>query len=192
MHTKRTLRREYRRLREHLDPVEAAEGSRIIQGHVLALDVFRDADAIFAYHAAKPNEVDTARIIAAAFAAHKPVCLPRVTGPGAMDWRRVDTLAGLVPGRYGIPEPPPDAPAAPTPTGATAVLVPGLAFTPQGGRLGMGGGYFDRFLANFPGVSIGLCHERQLIDTLPLEAHDAAVDWVVTETRARDAARRRS
>jgi 5-formyltetrahydrofolate cyclo-ligase len=63
------------------------------------------------------------------------------------------------------------------------VIVPGLAFTAAGDRLGQGGGWYDRFLATVRSdcVSIGVCFDGQLLDTLPVEVHDVAVDHVVTE-----------
>jgi 5-formyltetrahydrofolate cyclo-ligase len=63
------------------------------------------------------------------------------------------------------------------------VIVPGLAFTAAGDRLGQGGGWYDRFLATVRSdcVSIGVCFDDQLLDALPVEAHDVAVDHVVTE-----------
>jgi 5-formyltetrahydrofolate cyclo-ligase len=63
------------------------------------------------------------------------------------------------------------------------VIVPGLAFTAAGDRLGQGGGWYDRFLATVRSdcVSIGVCFDGQLVDALPVEAHDITVDHVVTE-----------
>lgn len=63
------------------------------------------------------------------------------------------------------------------------ILVPGMAFTASGHRLGRGGGYYDRFLARLPGsaVKLGVCFARQLVDDLPFELHDQRVDAVVTE-----------
>ncbi len=62
------------------------------------------------------------------------------------------------------------------------VVVPGLAFTPGGHRLGYGGGYYDRFLASLPpsAVTVGVCFHEQLVDDLPLDPHDRPVDLVVT------------
>lgn len=83
-------------------------------------------------------------------------------------------------GRYGIPEP-----AAPVPAAALdLILVPGTAFDLHGGRLGRGGGFYDRILAAHPSaVPVGLCFERQLTDRLPAEPHDRPMAWIVTESR---------
>ncbi|PIE34450.1 MAG: 5-formyltetrahydrofolate cyclo-ligase [Ilumatobacter coccineus] len=78
-----------------------------------------------------------------------------------------------------IPEddPPPD------PRQVDVVIVPGVGFTPDGDRLGQGGGWYDRFLAQLrPGTpTIGVCFAEQLQTTLPTEPHDVRVDRVVTD-----------
>lgn len=61
------------------------------------------------------------------------------------------------------------------------ILVPCLAADDAGYRLGYGGGYYDRFLAGAKGVSICLCREQALWESVPRDAHDARVDFVVTE-----------
>ncbi len=72
--------------------------------------------------------------------------------------------------------PPPQAPEAVP----EVVLVPGLGFTRTGKRLGRGGGHYDRYLATYRGVSVGLAYREQLLDSLPWEAHDMAVDAVIS------------
>ena len=87
---------------------------------------------------------------------------------------------GLEPGPYGALQPGADAPEA----APTLAFVPLLAFTPGGGRLGQGGGHYDRWLAaNASAVPIGLAWDCQLADALPLEPHDRHLRAVVTPTR---------
>jgi 5-formyltetrahydrofolate cyclo-ligase len=64
-----------------------------------------------------------------------------------------------------------------------AVIVPGLAFTPTGHRLGQGGGWYDRFLERVRDdcVTVGVCFHEQIVDELPMEPHDIAVHWMVTD-----------
>lgn len=75
-------------------------------------------------------------------------------------------------------------PAWPDPSWPDVVIVPGLAFTPHGDRLGQGGGWYDRFLAGVrPGCrTIGVGFGEQIVDTLPVEDHDVTLDHVVTES----------
>jgi 5-formyltetrahydrofolate cyclo-ligase len=71
----------------------------------------------------------------------------------------------------------------PDPTSVDVVVVPGVAFTRDGHRLGQGGGWYDRFLARTGGgcTTVGVCFAEQVVDTLPVEAHDVPVDVVVTD-----------
>lgn len=61
------------------------------------------------------------------------------------------------------------------------LLIPGMAFDQEGGRLGRGKGFYDRFLSEFKGVKVGICFNEQLVDTVPREDHDVKVDFVVSE-----------
>jgi 5-formyltetrahydrofolate cyclo-ligase len=69
------------------------------------------------------------------------------------------------------------------PTWPDVVIVPGLAFTATGDRLGQGGGWYDRFLSEVRAdcVSIGVCFAEQLVDVLPVESHDMTMGHVVTD-----------
>lgn len=79
----------------------------------------------------------------------------------------------------GMPAPPPD-----------LILVPGLAFTRDGHRLGRGGGYYDRWLATQRGIpTVGICFSCQLVDSLPVESHDLRVDAILTESGLQEVAR---
>ncbi len=63
------------------------------------------------------------------------------------------------------------------------IVVPGVAFDAQGGRLGHGRGHFDRLLEESPALLIGLCYENRLLEAVPMEPHDVRMDMVVTEKR---------
>jgi 5-formyltetrahydrofolate cyclo-ligase len=60
-------------------------------------------------------------------------------------------------------------------------LVPGLAYDPRGWRLGYGGGYYDRFLKNYRGISLGVSFDALLLNSLPHEEYDISMDWILTE-----------
>lgn len=62
------------------------------------------------------------------------------------------------------------------------LLIPGLAMSKKGERLGRGGGYYDRYLEHFTGLKIGLTFDCCLVESLPSESHDQPMDWVVTES----------
>lgn len=85
----------------------------------------------------------------------------------------------LRPGKYDIPEPIPERCEAVGPEDIDLMIVPGLAFTPDGQRLGQGGGYYDRYLANFKHRTLGMVPSFALFGDLPTEDWDARVDRVV-------------
>lgn len=82
--------------------------------------------------------------------------------------------------RFGFEQPAADA-AGISPQDVDVVLVPGLAFGPDGRRLGRGAGYYDRFLAEIEAVTIGLTTGSRIRSDLPLEDHDVRMDWLATE-----------
>lgn len=85
---------------------------------------------------------------------------------------------GAVPGAYGIPEPAADTTMVPAEE-IDLILVPGLAFDRKGRRMGRGKGYYDRFLVNFTGKTIGIC--SLLLPEIPTEPHDRRMDAVATD-----------
>ena len=113
-----------------------------------------------------------------------PFCYPRVVR-GEMEFVDVGSMADLATSpwhpkirEYGDP-----AARIVPPAEIDVILVPGLAFTGGGQRLGRGGGYYDRYLASLPAktLKIGVCFGFQIVGTLPTESHDQAVDAVATE-----------
>ena len=96
-----------------------------------------------------------------------------------MSARRVTALSQLVPGAYGLPEPGRDCPEI-APEAIDVVLVPGTAFDAGGGRMGYGGGYYDRFLSANRCTAAALAYECQVIRRVPTEAHDVPMDYIIT------------
>lgn len=163
-------------------PLELAQqSSHDVCGQALCLPEFSAAPALYAYIAVR-NEVSAHTIIKAALAMGKRVYCPRVESE-TLRWGQIRTLKELLPGAFGIPEPPR---AAPSPTifePTDLCLVPGVCFRADGHRLGQGGGYYDRFLKTFPGVTVGLAHDWQVADTFTPEAHDVRVQIIVSGRR---------
>jgi len=91
----------------------------------------------------------------------------------------------LVPGYYNIPEPDPARCKRVESSEIDAAVIPGSVFDIQGGRLGYGGGYYDRFLVNDAPQAkrIGLAFELQVVDKVPVEPHDQPLDILITEKR---------
>jgi len=107
---------------------------------------------------------------------------PRVETDGSMTIRAYDP-DDLDTHRYGFDQPGPDSELVDD-ADIDVVLSPGLVFDEQGGRLGRGGGYYDRLLERIPESTarVGVTSRGAVIDAVPMDAHDARVDWLVTET----------
>ena len=118
--------------------------------------------------------------IDALLAQGKTVCLPRCLPGHKMQAHRITGEADLVPDKYQIPAPRPDAPEVAR-EDIDLILVPGLCFDSRGTRLGQGGGYYDRYLEDYEGATIGLCREDFFQIDLPREPLDVWVQTVLTE-----------
>ncbi|MBI2104364.1 MAG: 5-formyltetrahydrofolate cyclo-ligase [Candidatus Omnitrophica bacterium] len=171
-----------RRLRQQKEDARRRR-SEAIRRKVFRLAAFRRARTVCCY-VALPYEVQTWRLIEEMLAKGKrvvvPVMRPRTKRLGLSEVR--DPGAELVRGSFGVWEPAPSA-RRPVPLGALdLVLVPGIAFDRRGRRLGHGHGYFDRFLARVPKTipTVGLAFRFQVLDRLPLAAHDRAVRTILT------------
>lgn len=160
---------------------EWAEKSRLIQARLLALPEFQGAAAVFCY-VSFGREIDTQPVLAACLAAGKTLAVPLITGPGRMEARIIAGLDQLRPGPFTIPAPPEDAPLA-EPAALDLAIIPGLAFDEKGWRLGRGGGYYDNWLAAYPGLALALALETQMLDALPHDAWDRRVQLLLTEQR---------
>ena len=113
----------------------------------------------------------------------KKFACPRVT-EGRLDLFRVASLYELAPGAFGVREPVAKIEHAVAPETLDLILVPGVAFTRSGERLGRGGGFYDRLLASLPSHTcrIGVCFDAQILPELPVETHDQRVDFLATES----------
>ncbi len=181
--TKQTLRAALSAARARLGVEERAAHALAIARRIDELPAFRAAGTV-ALYAALGAEVDATRITGAALARGARVVFPRsVPGRRQLAFARCDP-AELVRGPFGAAEPPPGA-AEVDLAEIGCVVVPGVAFSLDGHRLGRGGGHYDATLAAMPGAArIGVAFEVQLVPVLPREPHDAALDAVVTEVRA--------
>ena len=123
------------------------------------------------------QEVRTVPMLCKAIADGKRVAVPKVFGD-EMKFIWLDDLTQVEKGYSGIPEPIADGPVADDET--ALVLMPGLAFDPQGHRIGYGGGFYDKFLASEPEhPTLALCYDFQMVDHLETESFDIPVDAVL-------------
>ena len=164
-----------------LSPPERIAGDESLFRRFLALPQVAATRTILLYHG-MDTEPDTVRLLSPLWDMGKQVCLPRCLPGNQMEARLVQRDSTLIRHPYGMLEPGPDCPLIP-PDQIDLVLVPGLAFGRSGGRLGRGGGYYDRWLAGFSGITAALCRDGLLMEAIPRLPHDLGVDLVITETR---------
>ena len=181
---KSALRSQLRSMRLALTQDERMRLSRRACNHILRSEPWNRSGCVALYIAVR-GETDAAPLLQNAWESGKTVLLP-VCSPetkGVMRLRPCPGPEALRPGLYGIPEPVVDENGAPAPP-PDLVIVPGVAFTDRGGRLGQGGGYYDRLLAapeHARAFRMGLAYGFQLLPALPVEAWDCAMHAVATE-----------
>ena len=175
---KKALRVRLREALKSLSPVRCREEDEALFARFLALPQVADARTLLLYHG-MGREPDTARLIQPLLEMGKGVCLPRCLPGGGMEARLVQRDTVLVPHPYGMLEPGPECPGV-EPSEIDLALVPGLGFDRSGGRLGRGGGYYDRWLADYGGFTAALCRACALVEAVPREEHDLGVDLVIT------------
>lgn len=164
--------------RRQLSPDERAAASLAVVERLAALSELREVATVIVY-AAHGEELDVGGLIGVLRRRGARTLLPRVHGD-ELQLVTAHDLRDLQVGYRGIREP-----SGPRidPEVVDAAVVPGVAFDPVGGRVGQGGGHYDRLLATLPSDSprIGVCFACQVVPTVPREPHDAAIDVVVTE-----------
>ncbi len=174
-------RTQARQARAGLSPDERAVATAAVTGRVLAVLDGLGVRGPVAVYAAMRGELGTTALATALVARGTPVAYPVVRPAGEPLVFRAATPAELVPGTWGILEPPPTCPTVALDELA-AVIVPGLVFDRRGNRLGWGAGHYDRTLARCPdAIRVGVAFERQLVLALDPRPHDIPVHFVATE-----------
>lgn len=187
---KQRIRREVRRARRALAPREIRERSEAASRLVARTGAFRRADKL-AFYLPNDGELDPRVLMERARALHKRCYLPVIDTMlgGRLAFAPYRPETPLRPNRFGIPEPQVPRRFWETPRMLDVIYTPLVAFTPEGDRLGMGGGFYDRTLEKRrhfkawrrPRV-FGLAMELQKRDWLPTEPWDVAIDGIATES----------
>ena len=181
MPIKHALRRKYLARRKAIPAAwQRAKSKKIFRQLLRTPSLYKAEHIAFYYGIA--GEVAT-RPLLRTLLKNKKVYLPK-TEPGKklMMFRQVRSLAkDLIKGPYGIMEPKLSCPKRPV-ARMDLIIVPGVAFDRQGGRLGRGVGYYDRLLKQAKKVvKIGLCFREQMVKKVPMKAHDVKMDKVITD-----------
>lgn len=167
----RRVIREASRLRDKESLVAESEN---IMARLESLDMFRRASVVGLYWSLD-DEVATHEFVRK-WSAEKTILLPVVEGDN-ISFRRFASCEQMRVGEFNICEPEGDD----DESQMDIIVVPGAAFDPDGHRMGRGRGYYDRFLDNHRSVfKVGVCFCYQLVDSVPSEKHDIAMDMVLT------------
>ncbi len=182
--TKQELRDQMRARLAALTAADVRVKSAAIWERLSVLSEFADATRLLVY-VSKDTEVDTHGLIQQLLALGRQVCVPwfDVRNQKYVASELHDFSSDLATGRFGILEPGAEAVRPAACHQIEAALVPGLAFDETGNRLGHGMGYFDSILQGVRGAKIALAYDFQILSRVPAEAHDARVDFIVTETQ---------
>ena len=176
---KKALRTIMRRLYEGLSPRYMRTADEAIVRHLTALPAYREARTLFCFAGVK-LEIDTLPLLRRALAEGKTLCVPLCVEKGIMEMRQITNVDQLQPGKYGLLEPPADAPSIAV-DDIDFAIIPCTTCNHGGQRLGKGGGYYDRFLSHYRGGTVMLCREKLIREEIPVEPHDYPIPWVMTE-----------
>lgn len=173
---KQELRKAIRARKRAMTWEEIQTRSAALCRKFLQTEEYRRARTLYGYLPYN-QEVRTEAILEQAMADGKKVAVPKVYGD-EMKFIYLEDLTQVEKGYSGIPEPIADHPVAEDES--ALVLMPGLAFDPQGHRIGYGGGFYDKFLSREPNhPTVALCYEFQVVEKLETEEFDIPVDTVI-------------
>lgn len=191
---KRSLREQYKAVREQLEPDRKRVSDARIRGRILHMPEYRACRTLLCF-VSTAIEVETHKLIRRAIADGKTVAVPYcIDGTRKMNFYRIRSLDELTPRTFGVLEPDPETAERVTNFSGSLCVLPGLAFDNTGYRLGYGGGYYDRFLSKIyrgsGGVTVGVCYGSCIAQHLPHGRFDVPCDILVTERYARRLTRR--
>ena len=181
-----SLRQEMLARRDKLSDQERREKGLAMASRLQGLDCYAQARAILFFVSFR-SEIDTLFLMDQALGRGVEVAVPlTVTSDKALKiFAITDLEADLVSGYQGILEPNQQHCRELSPSVLDIVVVPGSVFDRHGGRMGYGGGYYDRFLAKKApqATRLGVCFDLQLVEKVPMAAHDQYLDYVITESQ---------
>ena len=181
---KKILRKEMLIKRDNLSEDKRNLLDKKIKEKLINMNFFKQAENIFIY-VGFGSEINTADFIKDFLKMGKRIFIPRTNiEERTMEAVEISSLNNLVKDKYGILEPAKEIKAAGK-LDLDLIILPGVVFDTLGGRIGYGGGYYDKYLENL-GEKISkaaLCYDFQLIDKVPIEEHDIKADCIITEKR---------
>ncbi len=178
---KKEIRQKMLALRRALSASEKEERSQALTGNLISLKAYQEAKRILTY-LAMPGEADLDPLIRKALADGKEVYVPVCLAARQMEAGRLLDMEHFVKGPYGLRDLPKGYSTI-SPEEIDLVLVPGVAGSPDGTRLGMGAGYYDRYLSKVPYEKrVLVLWDFQVVEELPSEPFDQFMAAIVTDT----------
>jgi 5-formyltetrahydrofolate cyclo-ligase len=171
---KKEIRKELISKRKQLTAEEVVTKSSLICNKIIDSELYQKSSVIYCYSAIN-NEVNLSELIEHAFIHNKAVALPRVEN-NEMSFHIIKSFDELKAGYYNILEPQKKIPA----PQADLIIVPAVAFTKDGNRLGYGGGFYDRYLEKNNIYSIGVCYDFQILEQIPTMKHDKKINKIIS------------
>ncbi len=178
---KKTLRQDIIQHRDALSPYKREQLSLTVAKNVLAWPLYRQAKTVFLFAGVR-SEIDTKFLTEESLRLGKRVAMPRcIPGKREMLLLEIESWADLQPGYFGLLEPKPTARFISC-AEVDLIVVPGVVFSPDGYRIGYGGGYYDRLLDKLTDpITVGIAFQLQVVSYLPQETHDKPVEFLITE-----------
>ena len=179
--SKNELRQKYRALRDSFGEEFINKASNSTSNNLQKIEEFVKADIVLLYYPTK-NEISPLPLFEICLKMGKtvafPVCQKEST---TLMFKKVTSLDMFSPSSFGIFEPNEECEII-IPTEKTICITPALLFSKDGHRLGYGKGYYDRFLKDFNGISIGFSYSDCVLDFIPHDTYDIPLDMIITES----------
>jgi 5-formyltetrahydrofolate cyclo-ligase len=184
MQKKEELRKKYLKERSEIPQNKISSWSQKINKQFLKLPQLETAKKVMAY-ASMRKEIETfdlmEELLDQGYLLYLPYTRKDKIDLGTAQINDLDSE--LKEGVYGVQEPVARIRGEEVPEDLDVIVVPGACFTPEGYRIGYGGGYYDSFLSKHANgaLKVGFCYDRFIVDSIPVEDHDVPVDLIITE-----------
>lgn len=183
--SKKEIRKEILQKRDLIGEEEKRLMDKEIFNKLISSDQYKNANTIFAFVSFK-SEVDTYKFIEHAISEGKTVGVPKIIKKEKyMEVYKITSLSDLESGYFGVMEPIEGCEKI-SKDNIDFILMPGAVFDEKGGRIGYGGGFYDKFLSDIKESipKIAIAYELQIVDSVPMEEYDIKIDGIITEKRA--------
>lgn len=178
---KNDLRNKYKSIRRNMTSAKKSDSDSRIFERIIALDSYKSCDIVLTFVSTE-IEVDTHKLIEYSLKIGKTVAVPKcISGTRQMEFYIINSFEDLEVATFSVLEPKTDICSKLLNFENSICIIPGLAFDYSGYRLGYGKGYYDRFLADYNGINIGICYCPCTLNKLISGRFDKPIDILITE-----------